>query len=82
MSGLSAGLSSKIGADKLKKLNTTGNARWWPKGAIQKIFGNYDDGEASCKQFLIRICFGFVVRNCKQCALQPVYQRQGKNSTR
>ena len=49
-----------------KKFNTIGNARWWAKaGAIQKIFGKYDDGEASCKQFLIRICYGFVVKNCK-----------------
>jgi hypothetical protein len=40
-------LSSKIGADKLKKVTTIGNARWWSKaGAIQKIFGNCDDGEA------------------------------------
>jgi hypothetical protein len=37
----------KIGADKLKKLTTIGNARSWAKaGAIPKIFGKYDDGEA------------------------------------
>jgi hypothetical protein len=42
MNGWIQCLSSKIGADKLKKLNTIGNARWWAKaGAIQKIFGKY-----------------------------------------
>jgi hypothetical protein len=54
---------------KLKKLNTIGNKRRWAKaGAIQKIFGKYDDGRG-CKQFLIRVCFGLVVINSKQCAL-------------
>ena len=47
MNGRTQYLGSQIGADKIKNLNTIGNARWWAKaGTIQKIFVEYDDGEA------------------------------------
>jgi hypothetical protein len=73
-------LSSKIGADKLKKLTMHPPLEMHVGGPKQVRFKKSLGSVTTerLKQFLIRICFGFVVRNCARVLFNPLTRDEAK----
>ena len=70
---------SKIGAAKLRRLNTIGTTKWWARsGAIRKIFGSIYEEDAAEKGLFEDLVITLSIM-CKERKLSSETRNEAKN---
>lgn len=70
---------SKVGAAKLRRLNTIGTTRWWAKsGAIRKIFGSFHEEDAAERGLFVDLVITLTII-CKERKFSSETRDQANN---